>query len=310
MTSKNYRIDMIEYPTDTIFTDPNLASTLGTDFSQKDIMLGAYFTGKAHPQHHVKVQAASFDYIAGWLHSGIRLGLNMLIFHDGLPETFINKCHCYHAKACTARNQSTLHFVQCTTGPFTIADERFLIAETFLQRHPCRNVFMVDVSDAWFGKSPFTLLHRRNWWTYMDTGRLLTVRSVEGLTAFCKEQWKHWRNKHHYRLFLGGEINTIGENAWMRKHFTKVYGKEFPHLADKPVLNCGIIGGSCTDVCTLLQLVREEMCQLGVTDILNDMVVFNKILHERFTDVVYSNGVLNSPWKTWAKHGKFAIFHK
>jgi len=40
------------------------------------------------------------------------------------------------------------------------------------------------------------------------------------------------------------------------------------------------------------------------------MAVFNRVLHDSQYHLPYSNGVLNSPWKAWAKRGKHAIFHK
>lgn len=291
---------------------PEQATTLNQVLTDKDIVIGAYFTQKVHPQHGVSVQPASFDYIADWFHSAIRLQLNMIILHDGLPEKFMDKCRQTFALTTTANHKGSLHFVPYSPGNFTIADERFFAARDLLAALPdCRTAFIVDISDAWFNRNPAKLVLRRNVWDYFDVSRLLTAsRNATAWRTALTAQRNTWKDRESYSIFIGGEVNTIGENPWMIDQLKTIYGNDFPEFAAKPIRNCGIIGGKQSDVLTLLQEACAEMERLNITDKLNDMAVFNYILHRNDAYTVYSNGTLNSPWKTWRKHGTHSIFHK
>lgn len=292
----------------------------------RNLVLGAYFAGKRHPQHGQSVTAGSFDYFADWFHSICRLGLNAVLLHDHLPAVFTAKYEQWFATLGGVQRGGSFRFQRAHPGDFTAGDERFLLFRDFLKTPPIRsrtrNVFIVDVADAWFHRDPFRLLERRNIWNYLDLsgftdalsragGRLRDPFAAPGgLSGWRRRQAESLAARNRYRLFLGAEDTTIGANPWMLKHFDRVYGRRFAELNDKPVLNCGIIGGRLQDVTLLLEDVCAEMQALRVQNVLNDMVVFNKILHEKWSGTIYSGGVLNSPWKRWRKTGRHAIFHK
>lgn len=299
---------MLSYDASNTFDYEQLARQLGPDFRERDVVIGAYFSGREHPQHKVRVQVESFDYVAGWLMSAARLGLHVLLLHDGLSDKFMQRCHFFFDEQ--RRGKGSLLFVLCSPGPFTVADERFLVTCALLERFPCRSVFIVDVSDAWFGMNPATLLQRRSLWQYLDTSRLRSVRSLSDLLAWIRTQKRHWEQRKEYNVFMGGEVRNIGENPWMLKHIRKVYGAPLPELDAKPLLNCGIVGGTCDTVLALLQAVRQEMLANERLDTLNDMAVFNRCVYADPQLIPYTNGVLNSPWKTWAKSGRHVVFHK
>ena len=302
-----------EHPnTGSLLCTPEQANTLNHVLHEKDIVIGAYFTQKIHPQHGVSVQPASFDYIAGWFHSAIRLELNMVILHDGLPEKFMEKCRMFFSMHSSPETRGSLHFVPYSPGRFTIADERFFAARDLLDVLPdCRSAFIVDISDAWFKKNPAHLILRRSYLDYFDYSRLKnSLGDLPLLRSLIAEQKYAWDHRFSFSLFIGGETNAIGQNPWMLQQFQDIYGRQFPEFSTKPIRNCGIIGGRKSVVLTLLKTVCEEMERLNITDKLNDMAVFNYILHRDNVYSVYSNGTLNSPWKSWCKSGNHAIFHK
>ncbi|TVQ97790.1 MAG: hypothetical protein EA399_12195 [Desulfovibrionales bacterium] len=292
----------------------------------ENLILGAYFAGKRHPQHGQSVTAASFDYFADWFHSILRLGLSGVLLHDHLSATFVAKYTQWFDVLGGGRRGGSFCFQQVELGDFTAGDERFFLFRDYLKRADITagvgHVFLVDVADAWFQRDPFLLLERRRLWDYLDTTGLKdALRSAlgresdpflapGGVAGWWRHQAEQLRKRESYRLFLGGEDTLIGNNPWMLKHFDRIYGQRFSFLHDRPVLNCGIIGGRLEDVVLLLEQVCEEMHHLKIRNVLNDMVVFNKILHERWAGAVYSGGVLSSPWKRWRKKGKHAIFHK
>ncbi|SDB08331.1 hypothetical protein SAMN05660653_00390 [Desulfonatronum thiosulfatophilum] len=290
-----------------------------------NVILGAYFAGKRHPQHGQAVTASSFDYFAGWYHSICRLGLHGVLLHDHLSEAFTAKYEQWFATLGGTGRGGSFRFQRVHPGDFTAGDERFFLFRDYLkgnQANRTRHVFIVDVADAWFRADPFRLIENRSFWNYLDlTGLIDAARgsagwehdpfmAPEGLPGWWRTQREHLTNRHVYRLFLGAEDTRIENNPWMLKHFDQVYGRRFSELNDKPVLNCGVIGGTREDVALLLEQVCAEMQSLQVRAVLNDMVVFNKILHEQWTGAVYSGGALNAPWKRWRKKGRHAIFHK
>lgn len=295
------------------------------DSRPQNLVLGAYFAGKHHPQHGQTVTAGSFDYFADWFHSIRRLGLHAVLLHDHLEEAFTAKYERWFDILNGDPGRGSFRFQRVTLGAYTVGDERFFRFRDYLKAAAAgqvRHVFIVDVADAWFARDPFRLVEHRRAWDYVDltglTDALRTAcgwerdpfRAPGGLARWMCFQKECLTRRKAFRLFLGGEDTTIGENPWMLKHFDRIYGLRFSHLADKPVLNCGIIGGAVDDVTLLLDQVCAEMEALRVRAVLNDMVVFNKVLHEQWADAVYSGGVLNSPWKRWRKRGGHAIFHK
>lgn len=291
-----------------IFAGAHFPAGFGAGLANRDVVIGAYFSGRVHPQYNVRVNPESLDYVAGWMLSAARLGLTVLLLHDGVSQQFMERCHFFFDSQ--KKRNGVLHFVHCQLGPYTVADERFLASCAFLERFPCRSVFIVDVSDAWFKKDPARLLRDRSLWNYFDISGCCNARTFRGFLHWLFRQWECWFRRREYNLFMGGEGCLIGSNPWMLKQFQKVYGKCFPHFDDKPVLNCGIVGGEYNTVLALLQQVREELLTLGDVEVLYDMSVFTRCVYDTERYMVYTDGVLNSPWKTWAKSGKHCIFHK
>jgi hypothetical protein len=292
------------------FTEPAAIEALGQRLGGSDIVIGAYLTGSNHPQHGTRVPTENIDYLAGWLHSGMRHKLNMVVLHDGLSDAFQQKCHAAVAIHHHEKKRGTLTFVQIRPGRFTIADERFLAALALLERIRFRNVFMVDVADAWFADNPFLLVEKPTLRRFFDRSGFARARGFRGFCRALAAQYRTWRDRKRFTVFIGGENTTIGDNPWMQRHIRKVFGQDMPHLAQKPVLNCGILGGGQRHLVSVLRTVRSEMLRCNATDVLNDMAVFNRVLHDSQYHLPYSNGVLSSPWKAWAKQGKHAIFHK
>ena len=279
-----------------------------------DLILGAYFAGKRHPQHAFSVPAGSIDYFADWYFSCRRLGLDVVLFHDHLKDTFTDKYTAKYADGQPKGRTGAIRFQEVELGRFTAGDERFFRCLEFLKHTPCDNVFIIDVSDAWIKKNPFDLIRKPGLCRYFDAGALARVKSGRQLAAFWRNQRRVWKQRRGYTLFMGGEKPgvTISQNPWMLRHYDRVYGTRFPELDDKPVLNCGIIGGTRERVIRLLAMMRAEVERLGKTDVLNDMAVFNRVIYgdEEFSGATYSNGVLNSPWKQYLKSGPYHIFHK
>ena len=89
-----------------------------------NLILGAYFAGKPHPQHGWSVPPRSFDYFAGWYHSIRELGLRAVLLHDHLPEEFTAKYVQWFREIGGGRG-GAFGFQKVELGEFTAGDERF-----------------------------------------------------------------------------------------------------------------------------------------------------------------------------------------
>lgn len=161
------------------------------------------------------------------------------------------------------------------TTQYSSSDERFLKFLEYLENNPVDEVFLVDISDIWFKGNPFNLL---------SSG---------------------------HKIYFGDEDCLVGDNDWLLRHYKEIYGQTFDYLSDKQVLNCGIIGGKYENVLELLREFRQELFTLNKPNILNDMAVFNHLLHKNYkTTEIYHGGQLNSPYKSYLSEGNYYIFHK
>lgn len=274
----------------------------------KDVIIGAYFTGKIDPQRKIQTGRDSFDYVADWLHSICRLNLHAIVMHDNLSESFVRDTESLQERLYGRVN---CKFHQVALGKFTASDERFLLARDYLNESTCENVFIVDVADAWFGSNPFFLLRNRSWIQYFALDSFCRADTLGRCKRMIRDQWKAWKNRKKFRLFVGSERSLIRENAWMKRHYRMIYGQEFNFLEDRQLLNCGIVGGTREEVIHLLNLMQEDMELCGVTDTLNDMVVFNKVVYESYSEEeIYREGRLHSPWRYYVKKGGYCIYHK
>lgn len=113
----------------------------------KNIILGSYFTTKKDPQRKIYVVKDSFEYIANWYTSIMRLNLNAILFYDNLSDWFIKKFE----------NQN-IRFVKVNSLKYGICEGRFLIYLKYLNNKKYDYVFLTDVQDLWFAKDPFKII--------------------------------------------------------------------------------------------------------------------------------------------------------
>lgn len=272
----------------------------------QDVIMGAYLTSQPDPQTKSALPAVPGNGVFRWAHSVTRLGLTAVLLHDGIPPDALTELT--HTASTTAAH-GALHSIAVRTGPFTPNDERFLLARMALEAMDCRAVFLTDVTDLQCGRNPFPLVHRRHIRDYLDIESLRRPRTGWTPRALWRQAHTVAR-RHHFRLFAGREPGTIGDNPWMVRQFGKIYGGLTHHLASRPVLNCGILGGLRSDVLSLLYTMGEEMRAAGQVHTPSDMVIFNRILHERMALDVLAGGIINSPWKEYHTQGQWYFFHK
>ena len=119
----------------------------------KNVIMTTYFCNKKDPQRLSKAPCNDFKYIKPWYTSVKKLGLNGIIFHDGLSENFIRKYETNKIK----------FIYKKTHQVFSLNDYRYFIYLDYINEHPeIENIFMTDGNDVTVVNDPFTFIKPRN----------------------------------------------------------------------------------------------------------------------------------------------------
>ena len=115
--------------------------------NSKDVIMTTYFC-KTKDLHKKKFAPCDdFTYIKPWYNSVKSLGLNGIIFHDGMSDEFINQYQTDKIK---------FEFVDSSKFELSLNDQRFIVYYEYLLKNPeIKNVFMTDGNDVKIVKNPF-----------------------------------------------------------------------------------------------------------------------------------------------------------
>lgn len=209
-----------------------------------DVIIASYFTSRPDPQTGNQIAPDQEDYIAPWYTSMRHHNAHGLVFHDGLSPDFI-------ARFQTER----IRFISCSPGPRSLNDEPYLIYLLFLLCNPYQRIFFTDICDVIINKLPFSLF--TNPWGY-------------------------------YTLFVGRDrFNLNGHSLYIAKqvnHYKRLSGIGIdPFLANCPMYNSGIIGGSYPVVLFVLLSMASAFLEMetGRSNNMN-MMILNKVIHDHF----------------------------
>lgn len=107
-------------------------------------IVSTYLTSKVDEQRGTKKEIDDPDYIRKWVYSGLHLGLNMVVLHDGLSEVFISQF-------------PKVRFIKIDQVPegMQLYDYRWVLYYEFLLNNDCDAVFFTDISDVIIRRDPF-----------------------------------------------------------------------------------------------------------------------------------------------------------
>lgn len=116
-----------------------------SDFALKQVIVTCYFTLKSDPQTGENRSKSDFKYIKPWYESILKLGLNGIILHDGLEETFIKK-----------HQTEKIQFRYCEMGNYSIFEERWFLYNLFISKlEKLEFAFFTDSNDVFINSNPF-----------------------------------------------------------------------------------------------------------------------------------------------------------
>ena len=129
----------------------------------KNVIMTTYFCNKKDPQRLKKAPCDDFKYIKPWYNSIKKLGLNGIIFHDGLSKKFIRKYETNNIK-----------FVYKKTHKiFSLNDYRYFIYLDYINNHPeIENIFMTDGNDVTVVNNPFKFINNKNIYVGTEPNKL------------------------------------------------------------------------------------------------------------------------------------------
>jgi hypothetical protein len=102
------------------------------------------------------------------------------------------------------------------------------------------------------------------------------------------------------KIYVGCETKNLLGCQWMQLNTSNKYYKNWlTKNASKTLLNCGLLGGSRTD---LIEFIRRMfyIWSYNPSNLhLTDMLVFNSVAYEHYTNrIIYGNGIVNNQFRS------------
>ena len=118
-----------------------------SNLGNENVIMTTYFCNKNDPQRPKRAPCNDFQYIKPWYNSIKKLGLNGVIFHDGMDETFIKKYQ---------NDKIKFVYVDSNSYEFSLNDLRYFVYLDYIKKHKnIENIFMTDGNDVIVVKNPF-----------------------------------------------------------------------------------------------------------------------------------------------------------
>lgn len=227
-----------------------------TKDTHKDIVMTSYFTTAHDPQWNVSRSPNQFQYIQDWYQSIKLLGMEAVVFHDGLDLGFVNR---------VLKDYSKLSFVLVPSlYNRSTNDARFYAYQTYLDEHPeISMVMLTDISDVRFQHNPFLLMRLLGDNVYMGAD----------IDVFPGIKYMPW-------------ISVKLEACFGRLEAFKYGGLQCLSELDT-VYNAGVVGGTRHAVMAVLWWVTHYL-NLSPTHLNCNMGAVNIALHKHFYERVFT----------------------
>ena len=239
------------------------------------LLLALLFSQKKNSVHLRKnVNEDLAGYIAEWHESVNYHRINSLVFHDGLPEKFVN--------------DHTTEFVkwrQVDPTQYNTCDARWVVYDEFMDAEgkDYSRVFANDISDVIVGKNPFS----------------------EELENYGSDVLFSGEDDHRYSSKW-----IRDRNEQIKDTLPHVYS----HIVDNPKLklyNPGIIGGSSEIFKEYCSQMADLVVGGGPVPKTVDMSYHNYVVRAYFKDRVIAGEPVNSLYRKFQKNRKDVWFiHK
>ena len=243
----------------------------------KQIVMTSYFTTARDPQWNVSRPSNQFQYMLDWYLSLKQLGMEAVIFHDGLDLGFMHRI---------LKDYTRISFVLVPSlQNRSTNDARFYAYQRYLDDHPdISMVMLTDISDVRFQRNPFPFMHLLGDNVYVGTD----------IDVFPSIKYMPW---------ISGKLETC---------FGHYAASGSLHCLSEldTVYNAGVIGGSRHVVMAVLWWVTHYLDH-SPTHLNCNMAAVNVALHKHFYRRIFTGFPLVSRfmYKQTSPKGVY-IIHK
>lgn len=201
------------------------------------IVLSAYFTGRPDPQRACSHPPDCDDLLGPWHQSLMAVGLEAVVFHDGLSEEFTRRY---------VNDHVTFERYEPVTE-WSINDERFLCWLRFLESRPeLEWILLTDLFDVEFRRDPFALMReRRDVDLFAGDDRGQRLGAPDGVWMRHKMLAAYGRIVHEGRTKLIG--GTIGGRRRAMLELLRQMVAEFRRLGSSRNLNMPVFNRCAHD---------------------------------------------------------------
>tara|TARA_B100000674_G_C37968844_1_gene975934 strand:+ start:1859 stop:2653 length:795 start_codon:yes stop_codon:yes gene_type:complete len=192
-----------------------------SNLGDENVIMTTYFCNKNDPQRPKRAPCNDFQYIKPWYNSIKKLGLNGVVFHDGMSDNFIKQYQTEKIK---------FVYVDSNSYEFSLNDLRYFVYHDFLSKNKnIKNVFMTDGNDVTIVKSPF------NKFTGICVGKEeLKINDSKWMKQKIKNFNSNNINKFNYNSQSGVyNAGILGGNRNEVMNFLKFMIKIFNNLDEK-----------------------------------------------------------------------------
>lgn len=231
----------------------------------RNVLLTTYFCRKTDPQRKEHAPCNDFSYIRPWYESVAALGLEGVIFHDGMSDCFVERYE---------TDRIRFEMVPPESFRYSLNDYRFFIYLDYLRRHPdIGYVFMTDGNDVKVVTNPFPQLRSDRLYVGSEPGDARTNR---------------WMQRRITLLNRGSQEFAFRMSRWRTN----------------PIFNAGILGGPyhlCVEF--LDEMVRKfESLDPHQQELNLNMAVFNHTVYQRFRRRLVTGEPLHSVYKEFQQN--------
>ena len=217
-----------------------------------------------------------------------RIGLNGLIFHDGLSDAFLARYQ---------RERIRFQYVDPTSIRFSLCDQQYFFYLDYLKAHEeIARVFMTDVSDVTVMQNPFPLLTLG----FVYAGSQPGFIHVPNQPGWGGESYQYIQDL----LLVAGAryLDFINRLDGTNQQVSPQPAGRFGTLAGFPVLNTGILGGYRRVVLKVLEKMVMTLQEIDKGDENLNMGVFNYVLYKYFRDQTVTGAPIHSNFGRYETH--------
>jgi hypothetical protein len=240
-----------------------------------DVVFTTYFTSKKNPQANTGESSLpapkdNLSYIFPWYASINTLGINGVIIHDGLSESFIKKYE-----------KNNIKFYYYDPIKYSLNDERYFALDEILSKYKFRKVLMTDGNDLLIKKNPFEFFTNED---------MLYFGADEEMRPKIKDN--PWC------------INKLKNIIQIKGNQLKLDNS----ILDFEYVNAGVFGGSYTLVKEFNSVLVDFFNQLD-DEGNNNMMSINYLLWSGKINY-FKGAPLTSPFKKYQLQSDYFIIHK